>query len=358
MASAPSLRLGVVGCGHVAERYVSTMRAYTQLELVGVADIRPDVCAAFAKAQELHAYRSFEDLLADRTIDIVVDLTAQDAHADVVTRCLEAGKHVYAEKPLALNYARARQIIDLASRKHVRLACAPCTFMGEGQQTAWRIIREGRLGEIRLVYAETNHSRPETFHPSPEAFLDVGPLFDVGPYNLTMLATVFGPAARVRGYGRLLLPERQLLNGEIHRPAADDAIFAIIEYPSMPVVRFTVNYYVDWFKRQMGIEFHGDKGSLFLSTAMYYGGSVEFAEFGRPYESVPLLKQPFPGMDFGRGVADLVDAIMNDRPHRASAEQAAHIIETMEAILESARTGLPVELKSTFTPPQPEEWAL
>src|SRR5690606_761425 len=109
------------------------------------------------------------------------------AHARVTEQCLLAGKHVYSEKPLALDYAAARRLVALAERRGLRLGCAPATFLGEAHQTAWKLVRRGRIGPIRVIYAEANHGRIEWYHPAPEPFFAIGPMWDVGVYPITAI---------------------------------------------------------------------------------------------------------------------------------------------------------------------------
>ena len=146
-----------------------------------------------------------------------MNLTIPSAHASVTAAALEAGKHVHTEKPVALRYEEARELVELAERTGRRLSCSPATLLGEAQQTAWKLVRDGALGEVRVVYAEANWGRIESWHPTPQALYDVGPLVDVGVYPLTILTAMFGPVRRVVAYGTTLEPERVTLAGEPFR---------------------------------------------------------------------------------------------------------------------------------------------
>lgn len=357
--SAPArVRVGIVGCGMIAGPYVRTLRPYAQVELAGVASRTPGKCSAFAEEHGLRAYESVAALLADESIDLILDLSGQDAHAQVVASCLDAGKHVYCEKPLALDYAQAERLVARARSAGLRLGAAPSTFMGEAQQTAAKIVREGRLGTVRIVYAEINHGRAEVWHPNPLAFYACGPLFDMGPYALVLLTSIFGPVARVQAWERLLLPDRRTKDGTAFRLEKPDFVVALVEFREGPLARLTVNYYVDWWKKEGELmEFHGDRGSLCLSHMSVFGAGLEYADYGKPYEAVTLVREPFQGIEWGRGVVDMVDAMREGRPHRATGEQAAHVVEIMCAIDESAASRQPVEVRSAFPLPEPMEWA-
>ncbi|TAL34449.1 MAG: Gfo/Idh/MocA family oxidoreductase [Spirochaetes bacterium] len=355
------VRVGIIGYGDIAGPYMQTLEPYRsrQIELVGVAGRTPDKCAAFAKQHDLRAYGSIPELLADKGVELVLDLTAQNAHTEVVSLCLDAGKNVYCEKPIAFNYREAAELTAKAKKAGLRLGSAPSSFLGEAQQTAAKQIREGRLGTVRLVYAEINHHRIETWHPSAPLFYACGPLFDMGPYALVLLASIFGPVRSVTGWGRIILGERHTKDGTPFRLEKPDFVVALLEFASGPVARLTVNYYTDWMKKEGElVEFHGDKGSLYLAHVSIFSAGVEYADFGKPYEPVPFVKEPFKGIEWGRGLIDMAEAMRGDRPHRATGEQAAHIIEVLEAIEESVRIERSVAVSSTFSPPAPMEWAL
>ena len=201
----------------------------------------PAKAAAFGEAHGCRIHASLDDLLADPAVDIVVNLTVQQAHHEVTKRALEAGQHVYSEKPMALRPDEARELIDVAARRGVRLACAPATFLGEAQQTAAAWIRDGRLGPIRAVYADVSHGRIETWHPAPQGFFDVGVLVDVAVYPLTLVTTMVGPRASVRAWGWDLMPDRVTVDGTPFRIGRPDLIVAAVELDGGAVLRLTAS---------------------------------------------------------------------------------------------------------------------
>ena len=182
-------------------------------------------------------------------------------HAEVTTPLLEAGKHVHSEKPLAGSYASARFARRLRRQTEgLRLSCSPITFLGEAQETAWRLVESGAIGRVRVAYAEVNWNRIESWHPRPEPFYRIGPFADVGVYPLTILTAMFGPARRVTAFGTVVYPDRTTMTGEQFTPEAPDFGVAVVELESGPscVSRRTSTSRAT--TKQGGIELHGDTG--------------------------------------------------------------------------------------------------
>lgn len=351
------LGVGIVGCGNIARPYAKHVADYPEMDFRGVADVDEEKAGQLGKENGVRVYSSLDEMLDDDSVDIIVNLTTHHAHAKVTTRCLEADKHVHSEKPLALNYPEARDVVELADRKSLRLGCSPAVFMGEAQQTAMKVVRDGRLGKVRVIYGEANWGLIEKWHPAPAAFYDVGPLFDVGVYPLTMATAMFGPAKRVNAYGRVLSAERTSKTGDPFRVTTPDFVTVVVELENDCVMRLTANFYVGHHSKQNGMEFHGDLGSLHIDSWQNFNASVEFTEYGGKYAPVDLVRTPYPGIEWGRGVLDLARAIRDGRRHRATGEHAAHIVEILAATARSIEASGPVPVTSTFTPSEPMEWA-
>jgi predicted dehydrogenase len=349
-----AMGVAIVGCGDVAHHYANGIGSHPEIALVGAFDRNPGRAEALLAGTTGSVYRSLDDLLADPSVELVLNLTRQRQHLDVTVRILEAGRHAYSEKPLAPTFAGASSLVDLAEAKGVRLACAPLTALGDAQSEAWRIIDSGRLGRVRVVYAEANWGRIETWHPRPRDFYDVGPVFDVGVYPLTLVTSILGPASSVHAASETLLPERQTLSGERFSPAAPDFSTAVLTLRDGTTVRLTASFYVPLCSKQQGIEFHGDEGSLHLASALWFDAGIELCEANEgKYSPVPAGAPRFAGVDYARGVAALARAIRGGEPHYGSGRQAAHVVEIVEAIGESSREGGPIALTSSFEAPKP-----
>jgi predicted dehydrogenase len=353
------LGIGIVGTGNIAGGYAKDARTHPEIRLVAATDLDPDRAAAFAAEYGIRAHGSLDELLADDEVDIVVNLTVHHAHYEITRRALEAGRHVYSEKPLALRSSEARELVALAAARGLRLGCSPSTFLGEAQQTAAALIRSGRLGAVRAVYSEVNWGRIETWHPAPAPFFDVGVLVDVGVYPLTLVTTMLGPARSVRAWGWELMPDRTTIDGTPFRIGSPDLIVAAIELQGGAVVRLTASFYVGRPATLTGsLEFHGDDASLALGSFQDFDATVEVGAYGKSYEPVAYVRPPYHGIAWARGVAEMASAIAEDRPHRASAEQAAHVVDILEAAAESISDGgRRIEIDSTFAPPPLMPWA-
>jgi predicted dehydrogenase len=351
------VNVAIIGCGNIAGPYSDDLPNYEEINLLGVADVDGARAQEFAEKHNTRAYESVDELLADPEVQLVVNLTTQHAHKEVTTRCLEAGKHVWSEKPLAMTYEDAVGLVELARERGLRLGCSPFMLMGEGEQTAWKWLREGKLGQVRLIFAEVNWGRIESWHPEPESFYRAGPLFDVGVYPLSIITAIFGPARRVTAYGRIVHPDRTTQEGKPFRVEALDYVVASIELEGGEIVRLTSDFYVsNMSTRQTGIEFHGDLGSLQLASWHIFNSKVLFAPFDKPLEDVELIRHPHKGVPWGRGIWEMVSAILEGRPHRFTGEHAAHITEILCAATESATTGKPVEIRSSFPAPAPMDY--
>jgi predicted dehydrogenase len=350
--------VAIVGCGNIAGPYAKDIKTYSELDLRGVSDLDMAKAQAFAAEHDTQVYDSLEALLADPAVDIVVNLTIHHAHHHVITQIIHAGKHVFSEKPLALNYVDARGLVALADEKGVRLGCAPTTLLGEAQQTAWQHIRDGKLGTVRVCYAEVNWGRIESWHPNPVPFYDIGVLPDVGVYPLTILTSMFGAVRRVTAYAKLLYPQRVTKEGVPFEITTPDMVIAALEHESGVLTRMTCDFYVHSENtRQNGIEFHGDAGSLLMESWLASNSKLFTSNFGEELAELPLLHPQEEYIRWGRGLHDMALALRDGRPHRMRGEIAAHICEILEATKQAYQTERPVQIESSFTAPTPMEWA-
>jgi len=350
------MNVAIVGAGVIAQQYAKRIGEIDGLELAGATDVLPERAQQLVATHGGVAYDSLDALLADGAVDTVVNLTVAAAHPEVTRAALEAGKHVHTEKPVALLGEDAHELAQLARERGARLSCAPATLLGEAQQTAWKLIREGGLGDVRVVYAECNWGKLESWHPQPEGLYLAGPLVDVGVYPLTIVTAMFGPVRRVTGYATMIEPRRIRKDGLQFTLETPDFWVAACEHESGVVTRLTATFWVRPSK-QRGLEFHGSGASLWMPTWGESNSRLLQTTNGEDYEPIPLLRPAYDGFDWSLALVDLAEAIRDGRPHRMGAEHAAHVVDVLNAADRSRSDGGPVEVSSSFDPPAPLDWA-
>lgn len=338
-AASRTFGVALVGAGDIARRYAADVPGQPSLRLLGATDLDRSRAELLTSTFGGRVYEDLAAVLADDEVSIVVNLTSHRAHVPISRAALEAGRHVFSEKPFALEPAEADALVELAAARGVRIGAAPIVLLGDLAATAREWIDRGRLGTVRMAWADVNWGRLETWHVAPAPFYDVGPLYDVGIYPLTLLTGLLGPARRVTAVGRRLLPQRRTNAGVAFEIASPDAVVAMVELDSGALVRLTANFYVADPARQRGVELHGDDGSLWLSNWFQFRGSVEAAvPWGEPYAPVPLVSEPAVDMPWAAGVEELARSVVEDRPMRAaSAQHAAHVVDVLAAISASIR---------------------
>jgi alcohol dehydrogenase (NADP+) len=324
-----------VGCGAVARKYAATLDD-SALSATAVCDLDPDRSADFAAAHDATAYTDLDAMLDAEAVPLVLNLTSHDAHAAVTDRALRAGRHVWSEKPLAVDADRARELVALAERRGLALGCAPINADCEAQRHARTALADGRLGTVRLAYAHAHVGRVTAWHDDPDAFLRVGPLYDGAVYPLTLLVAWFGPVERVRVADAAdPWPDR-----EAERPARPSHVEATIEFADGPLVRLTASFYAPHRSREFtSLELHGDDGSLYLDDAGDLGGEsghrVAFGREGREYTPMPL-QEPSRRTPYLAGPERLAASIRRGRADRASARRASHVVAVCNAVERAA----------------------
>jgi predicted dehydrogenase len=349
--------VGFVGVGNICGQYVRGCRQFEILEITAVSDLDMDRARNVAGEHGIPKACTVDELLADPGIDIVLNLTIPAAHAEVSVQAVEAGKHVYSEKPLALTTADGRAILEAAAQKGVRVGCAPDTFLGGGLQTCRKLIDDGVIGQPVGATAFMMSGGPESWHPNPFFFYDVGagPLFDMGPYYLTALLNLLGPVAGVSGMARKSFRERiatsDALYGQriaVHTPTH---VAGLLDFAAGPVGTMITSFDINGGSQLPRIEVYGAQGTLSVPDPNTFAGPVRLKRAGeKEWQDVPLTHSA----DVGRGIglADMAYAIRSGRPHRASGELAYHVLENMEALLKASAEGRYLPIESTCTRPE------
>jgi predicted dehydrogenase len=344
VATTPKTRIGIVGCGNISGVYFKAGKTFSNLEVVAAADVLPE--RAHAKALEFGLPKActVEELLSDPEVEIVVNLTIPKAHASVSIAALESGKHVYVEKPLGINRADGRRVMEVASRAGLRVGCAPDTFLGGGLQTCRKLIDDGWIGEPVAATAFMLCHGHESWHPDPAFYYHIGggPMFDMGPYYLTALVSLIGPVKRLSGSARITFPERTITSapkyGEKVLVETPTHIAGVVDFQNDAVGTLVTSFDV-WSANVPCIEIYGTEGSLAVPDPNTFGGPVRVRRKGaKEWSDVPLT-HGFSENSRGIGVADMAAAIKSGRPHRASGALALHVLDIMEGFHDSSREG-------------------
>lgn len=352
------VKVGVVGCGTISGIYLKNSKLFESFDVVACADILPERAAARAEEHGVPKSCPVEELLDDPTVELVLNLTIPAVHAEVSQAALAAGKSVYSEKPLAVTRADGRRLLDLAAERGLRIGCAPDTFLGGGLQTCRKLIDDGWIGEPIAATAFFASHGPEGWHPDPDFYYQpgAGPLFDMGPYYLTALIHLLGPVRRVAAAARVSFPERLITSqpkyGTTITVNTPTHVTGVLEFAS-GVIGTAVTSFDIWANNLPRIEIYGSQGTLSVPDPNTFRGPVRIRRAGATEWSDLPLTHGYTENSRGLGVADLAYALRSGRPHRASGALAYHVLDCMQAFLDSASAAQHVTLESTCERPAP-----
>jgi predicted dehydrogenase len=381
MAQPRETTIAIVGCGFVADYYMATLAAYPWIKVAGVYDIDTARLGVFSDFYTLPKYNSLADLLADTRVSIVLNLTNPRAHYEVSRACLEANRHVYSEKPLAMDYEDAERLVLLAEARGLMISSAPCSLLGQAAQTLWRGVRDKVVGDVRLVYAELDdgmvHRMPykkwRGVSGAPWPFKDefeVGCTLEHAGYYLGWLIAMFGPVESVTAYSECLIRDK-LTDMELSPPDTPDFSVGILKFAGGVVARLSTTLVGP---HDHSIRIIGEQGVLGLQDCWFNDGRVYFRKlisirrktFLSPLKSTyklpktPRIKVISTGgnrMDYAAGVAELAAAIEQGRPCRLSTRFSLHVNEIALALQNAGNRSETYITRSRFEPIEPLDWA-
>ena len=374
-------KIAIVGCGFVADYYMATLTNHQNLQLLGATDRDSARANSFGKNYSVPIYDSLDTLLSDEKVDIVLNLTNPRSHFEVSLACLQANKHVYSEKPLAVKIEEAEKLVKLAKEKGLYLASAPCNVLGETAQTIWKALRENVIGTPRVVYAEMDDGMVHKMRyqqwlsstgipwPYKDEF-EVGCTLEHAGYYITWLTAFFGAAESLTAYSACTIPDKQT-DVVLEPPHTPDFSVACIQFASGVVARLTCGIVAP---HDHHLKIVGDEGIIFTEDCWDYQSPVYIQRrltirrktiLNPIKKKYPLVKKEsvFKSfrrnklMDFCRGVADMANAIDRGVSHRLSADFSLHVNEIVLAIQNPVETKYPYKLKSSFEPMEPMPWA-
>lgn len=337
------LTVGIIGTGNISDAYLRAAPGFPILQIIACADANPDVAAAKAAQWGIEAL-AVAALLSDPRIDIVLNLTTPQHHVPVGLQALAAGKHVYAEKPLAVSLADGLRLADAAQQTGLRVGSAPDTFLGGAHQTARLAVDSGAIGDVVAGSAHMMVAGHERWHPNPDFYYQPGggPMLDMGPYYLTCLINLLGPIYAVSGMHSTPRQTRTIGSGprmgQSFEVAVPTHISALLHFKQGAQITLTTSFDV-WKHGHNHIELYGGLGSMIVSDPNQFEGAIQVSEGGGDWANLTQTHAYGQGNHRILGLADMAHAITENRPHRAGLDLALHVLEVMEAIGTAADTG-------------------
>lgn len=353
------VRVGLVGCGVISTTYLQNLVRSSDVTVVALADVLQERAMTRADEFGIGSVLSLDDMLDSPDIDLVLNLTVPAVHAEISLRALDAGKHVYSEKPLAIERADGIAILRAARERNLLVGCAPDTFLGAGLQAARQVVDSGALGRPIAATAMFASHGPEIWHPDPDFFYQhgAGPLFDMGPYYLTTLMTLLGPVGQVSSLARISMPERTITSkpryGQTIPVSTPTHVAGLLEFVSGAVVSLICSF--DVYGHSLPeMEIYGTEGSLRLPDPNIFRGPVRLQRGTARKTWVEVESDsPYTGDCRGLGVEDMARAIRTGGPFRANGEMAFHVLDVMHAMYESSESGRHVTIESSMERPEP-----
>ncbi|TDQ41011.1 Gfo/Idh/MocA family protein [Aureibacillus halotolerans] len=352
--------VGVVGTGQISNKYLDNMakRFSSVLFVKAVCDLVPALAQQKAKEYGIPNVYTLDEMLADPEIEMIVNLTAPSAHAAINLKALHSGKHIYTEKPFALNRKDAEDVLSYAEQKGLLVGCAPDTFLGAGLQTCRKLIDDGWIG---TSYAANGiimmGNASNGMHPNFENFLKLGgdPLLDMGPYYITALVALLGPITRVTGSAQQLHssitvdnPDSPRFNETVSIDAPTN-VSAVFDFENGLVGSFQAAK--ESFGYYPRLEIFGTEGILHVPDPNFFGGEVRVTLPNGQMKEVPHT-HPYAEEGRGMGVLDMAYTLREGGAPRASGRLAQHVLDVSLAIFESSSTGTHAQIKTTVQRPE------
>ena len=350
-------QVGLIGCGSIAGNYIRyAKQCYSDyFEITMVADIVLERAKARAEKFEIARYGTPEEIYNDPDIDIVLNLTVPAAHEEVTIRALESGKHVYTEKPLAITREGMIRIMETAKKCGKRVGCAPDSFMSAPAQTAKKALEDDWIGAPIGINAICAMRGNEYWRPDADFFYQkgAGPMMDMAPYYMNILINMLGGVDEVSTMSKITWDERTIKvaprRGDKMKVEVPTFVSSALRFENGVIATF-VNSFDIWGTKQPYIEFYGEKGTLVLPDPNRYEGEVLVKRFSdKEWHALPQFVE-YSQYGRGIGIADMIRAIEEDRPHRASAEMAYHATDVIFAMDEAGSIGKTVKVNSTASP--------
>ena len=346
------MRVGIIGCGNISETYFECQNLFNNFNVVACADINIEAAKNSAEKYDVKAC-SVDDILANEEIDLIINLTIPAAHKEIIIKSLNAGKHCFSEKPLAMNFNEGLEISNLASSKNLYVGCAPDTFLGAAGQKARSLIEDNKIGDVVLGTFNLMSHGMEHWHPNPDFFFKpgAGPVFDVGVYYITQLVNLIGPIKSISSLSGTATPERIITseprNGEKIKVETPTTLMGSLEFYNNAKIQFFCSWDV-WKHKHSTIELYGLEGSMIVPDPNFFSGDILMSRKEEEWQIINndkmLLGIPNKTDNDGTkianyrgiGLSDMINSISLQKQSRCSLDLAVHVLEVMEGIIKSS----------------------
>ena len=362
------MRVGIIGCGNISETYFKCQNIYNNVKVVSCSDI--DIEAAKKSSEKFNVkLQSVEDILANKEVDLIINLTPPSAHKKIIINSLKAGKHCFSEKPLAMNFIESNEILEISKHTNLYVGCAPDTFLGAAGQKARDIIDENIIGNIVLGTFNLMSHGMEHWHPNPDFFFQpgAGPVFDVGVYYITQLVNLIGPVKSISSLSGTVTSERTITSqpryGMKIKVETPTTLMGTLEFHNNSKIQFFCSWDV-WKHKHSTIELYGLNGTMIVPDPNFFSGDILISQKEEDWQVINndkmILGRPNQIDDDGSkianyrgiGLSDMINSITNQRPARCSLELSMHVLEVMEGIIKSSESQQIYNL--TTCPPKPD----
>ena len=368
-------KVGLIGCGHIAETYFRAHKYFNNFRIIKCADINHLAAKKCATTYKIKAL-SVKNLLKDKEIEIILNLTVPKAHFEVSKKALLNNKHVYTEKPMAINLKDGKELLKISKRKRLYIGNAPDTFLGGGNQKSKEILEKNFIGKINLGYIIFAYPGVQSYHPNPEPWVakkEGGPVIDMGPYYLTALVNLLGPAKQV--WGSFMWNKKKRIigigprKGKSIKVLCPTTYLGTIFFNSGAIIRFTLSFDVIAHHRNH-IELYGSKGSILVPDPNMFGGSVYtckklggtwkehktnkmyLGKINIRQKSLRANEAPINANYRGVGLAEMAYCIQNNKKHRCNGDLSFHVLDIIQSIMIAAKKRKRINIKSSCSIPK------
>jgi predicted dehydrogenase len=347
------LRVALIGCGSVSNRYIPKLMSSPLVEVVSLCDIKYERAVNQNKQYNVNAatYPHIDKMLAGVPFDMMVTTTDMQKHGELNKKALLAGKHVWSEKPMANTYAEGKALLDLAKSKKLRLWGAPAVVNSPQFAFMNKTIQEGKLGRLASAHGQYGHTGPTW-----SAFFyekGGGSMPDLGVYNMATLTGLLGPAKSVMAMLSIVKPERTVDDKGKIKVEAEDNAHILLEHDKNVISHvmcgfnfFDPHGHVAGTQELHSIQVYGDKGNMRLIGYDWETNGVVLDN--SETEPAKLLSTDKGGYEWQEGANVVGESLVNDTEPKINVEHALHVLEIIEAARKSSATGTRIKLKSKF----------